>query len=119
MAVEETLVSVLSSLGGIYALRKPPEKALPAIVYQRVSRHTHYSHDGTPLMHRDRYQINCLGATYKAMRTLREGVEDALGANVTNFVLSLPLGFEASLPDDLDSDIRASTRDYYIWSQPE
>lgn len=116
MAVEESLKTALGSLGGVHALVKPTKSATPAIVYQRVSRTTNYDHEGNPLMYRDRYQITCLATSYKAMRTLREGVEAALGGNTTNFVLCMPL--EGGRPDDLDDGIRISSRDYYIWSKP-
>jgi len=118
MAVEETLKTVLGGLGGVHALAKPDNAALPAIVYRRVSRFIYYSHDGTPLMYRDRYQFNCMGKTYKSMRTLRDGLDTALGANQTNFALCLPEGQDTGIPDDLEGKLRITARDYYIWSRP-
>lgn len=117
--LDETLVDTLNGLGaGVYALLKPTEAALPAIVYTRVSERSFIAHDGNRLMNLSRFQIVCLAGTYAAMRSLVKAVENALIANQTDFVLCLPLAGPSGVPDLRDDGVRASMRDYYIWSQP-
>lgn len=83
--LEEDLVAYLSSKPTVVAfvgdrvwpLLLPPEPALPALVYQRISAVREESHAGDGLVH-PRIQIRCWANTYSEAKRLAEAVRLSL-----------------------------------------
>lgn len=114
--IDKTLKTVLETATGVtvYALRKPLKKALPSIVYMRVTETPQVSHSGASGSVRTRYQITVQATSYGSLRTVADAIEVALLANTSDFDVSLPLEGQTEDKDE-DASIYTSIRDYFIW----
>lgn len=138
MTIEASLYSELTSDGTIsglvstrvYPLYAPQDAALPYIVYQFISRVTHYSQSGSTGLKTPRVQIRSVAATYDGAQTLAAAVESVLsgfsgtmggvgGTSVgAGFLDNEFDDYEARLlPFEADLSAHEIVQDYIIWHQ--
>ena len=113
--VDKVLVSLLeTNIPGVkvWALEKPKEAAVPALVYKRVSSRSYVYHGGQLDVVRDWIQITHVASTYAELRTLVDNVEAQLIGNTTNFSVSLPSDTHVEFKEDT---LYFANRDYFIF----
>ena len=84
------------------------------IRFRRISAHEYISHAGRSNLHRDRFQVTCVGSTHAILIALVDLMEATLYCNNTDFKLAYPLEGSRELPDGA----RTYSKDFYIYYTP-
>jgi hypothetical protein len=115
MSVDSVLKSELSSLGvKVYALKRPVDSPLPALVYRRVSELDFMVHSGAVGLAKNRFTIIHVTDTYAGLRTLVDNVRAKLiGSNNANFNAVSPS--EVDFENEEAPNVFTATKDYFIW----
>jgi hypothetical protein len=131
MSLEDGLYTYLGANAGVSALVStriypvvlPEGKALPALVFQRISSDRHYHLSGYSQLCYARMQITSLATTPEGARGLAEAVRNALdayaGAMGSTTVQSCMMDNEVELPSEGSADhepdfVFAVAQDYLI-----
>jgi hypothetical protein len=114
----ETVKTVLEDgCGGVpvYYEKLPVDGAPQAYIrFQRISSHEYFSHAGRSNLHRDRFQVTCVGRTHALLIALVGLMETALYCNNTDFKLAYPLEGSREIPDGANT----YQKDFYIFYTP-
>jgi hypothetical protein len=79
--------------------------------FQRISAHEYINHSGRSNLHRDRFQVTCVGRTYADLIALVAAMETALYCNNIDFKLCYPL--EGSR--EINDGAHTYSKDFYVF----
>lgn len=124
--MEQALYSILSDDTAVKALVAariypsiiPPDAALPAIAYQRVSAMRVKSHGGPSSLARPRFQITCLARSYGSARAVADATRGALdGIKKTVGNVWVQAAFVQNEFDTftVEDDLYTVRQDFYVW----
>jgi hypothetical protein len=84
------------------------------IRFQRISTHEFVSHSGRSNLHRDRFQVTCVGRTHADLVTCVGLMEIALYLNQTDVQLAYPLEGSREFNDGANT----YSKDFYVFYVP-
>ena len=111
-----TIQTVLETTGADVYFEKLPVNGTPDsyIRFQRISAHEFISHSGRSNLHRDRFQITCVGRTHALLIALVDLMETAMYLNNTDFKLAYPLEGAREINDGACT----YSKDFFIFYSP-
>jgi hypothetical protein len=115
MNLDQTLKSVIQAATGfpVYALEKPVEKTVPAVVYKIIADMPILATDATDTkLSWARVQLTHVADTYAKLKSLVEDTETVMFAKTTDWQVSVPLSTKL---EDKEDNLYYSIREYSIW----